>query len=102
MSKPKLAKLESREKGGEYLLDDERILRYARKGEDLKLAIPRVINPDLLTLVHSIFGHPGIARTTLPVHVVGTTGRCWRRMYTSMFSCVAGGEGNERSVSEWS
>ena len=62
--KPILAKLGSGEMGGEYLLD-EGIIWYVPKGESPKLAIPRVLIPRVLALVHSTFGHPGVARTTL-------------------------------------
>ena len=53
------------EKIGEYVLDDDRLLLY--KGEDPKLAIPRVMVPGILALVRSTFGHPGVARTALLV-----------------------------------
>ena len=53
--------------GGDCLLDDEAILWYSSKGEDRKLAIPRMMIPGVLALVHSTFGHPGVARTTLLV-----------------------------------
>ena len=64
---PILTKLRMGEIGGEYLLDDEGLLWYAPKGEDPKLVIPRVMVPGVLALVHSTFGHPGVARTTLLV-----------------------------------
>ena len=53
--------------GGECLLDDEGILWHAFKGEDPKLAIPRVMMPGVLALVHSTCGHPGVERTTVIV-----------------------------------
>ncbi|CAN0591494.1 unnamed protein product, partial [Laminaria digitata] len=49
----------------EHLVDDEGILWHTHNGEDPKLAIPRAMIPGVLALVHSTFGHPGVARTTL-------------------------------------
>ena len=46
-------------------MDDEGILWHIPDGEDPKLAIPRAMIPGVLALVHSTFGHPGMARTTL-------------------------------------
>ena len=75
-----LVKLGSGEMGGEYLLDDEGVLWYAPKGEDAELAIPRVMIPGVLALVHSTLGHPGVARTTLLVR-----GKCnWPTLIKDM------------------
>lgn len=52
---------------GEYLLDDEGLLWYAPKRADPKLAVPRVMVPGFLALVHSTFSHPVVVRTTLLV-----------------------------------
>lgn len=49
------------------MLNDGGIPWRARKGKDPKLAIPKVMIPGLMALVHSTFDHPGIARTTLLV-----------------------------------
>ena len=67
MLKPILAKLSPRKKRGEYLLDNDGILWYFLKGKDPKLAKSRVMIPEVLSLVHSTFGHSRIARTTLLV-----------------------------------
>ena len=50
---------------GEYLLYDQYILWHASNDEDPKLAIPKAMIPRLLALVHSTFGHPGVAGTKL-------------------------------------
>ena len=50
----------------EYLMNDNGVLRYAPGEKKNILAIPRTLIPGVLSLVHSTFGHPGAARTTLP------------------------------------
>ena len=50
-----------------YLTDDNGVLWYAPRGQKPTLAIPRTLIPGVLSLVHSTFGHPGVARTTLLV-----------------------------------
>ena len=50
-----------------YLIDDNDLLWYLN--DDMKqkpvLAIPRVLVPELLSLVHAMHGHPGIAATLI-------------------------------------
>lgn len=82
-----LAKLDSGEIGGGYLLDDEGLLWYAPKGADPKLAIPRVLVPGVLALVHSTFGHPGVARTTLLVQGKYTWSTLIKDVREYVFSC---------------
>lgn len=48
-------------------MDDDGFLWYALKGEDYKIAIPRVMIPGALLFVQSMFGHRGVARTTFLV-----------------------------------
>ena len=64
---PILVKFGSGEEGGDYSLGDEGIFWPARKGESPKLAITRAMTTGVLALVHSTFGHPGVACTTLLV-----------------------------------
>ena len=48
-----------------YILDDNDLLWNAPPGGEPKLAIPRALVPGVLALVHSTYGHPGVARTLL-------------------------------------
>ena len=99
MLEPIPFKLGSGEVGGEYLLDDEGILWHAPGGENPELAVPRVMIPGVLALVHSTFGIPGVAHISILAQ--GKYNRpTWSRMCTSMCSRVAAGEGSERAVSE--
>ena len=50
-----------------YVLDDNHLLWSTPQGEAPKLAIPRALVPGVLALVHSTYGHPGVARTLLLV-----------------------------------
>ena len=50
-----------------YLADDNGVPWHAPRGEKPTLAIPRMLIPEVLSLVHSTFGHLGVARTTLSV-----------------------------------
>ena len=50
-----------------YVLDDNDLLLSVPRGEAPKLAIPRALVPGVLALVHSTYGHPGVARTLLLV-----------------------------------
>ena len=84
--------------GEEYLLDDEGVLWYAPKGEHPKLAIPRVMIPGVLALVHSTLAIQAW-RAQLYSSRVSTAGRRWSRMCASMCSRMAIGEGNEQEVS---
>ena len=58
-------------KEGTYLVDDHGLLwktpKDMPKGEIAKLVTPRALVPGMLALVHSTFGQPGVARTTLAV-----------------------------------
>ena len=56
--------LDNRGTGGEYVTDDDGLLRYAPSGYILRLAIPRSLVPGVLAFVHTTYGHPGVARTT--------------------------------------
>lgn len=43
------------------------LLWSAPPGEEPKLAITRTLTPGVLVLVHSVYGHPGVARTRMLV-----------------------------------
>ena len=60
----KIQDLHNRGTGGEYLADDNSLRWYAPPGSILRLAIPRSSVPDSLALIHTTYGHPGVARTT--------------------------------------
>ena len=45
----------------EYLTDENGVLWHAPRGRKPTLAIPRSMIPGVLSLVHSPFGHPGVA-----------------------------------------
>ena len=60
----KIEDLDNGGTGGEYVADDNGLLWYAPPGSILRLAIPRSLAPDILALVHTTYGHPGLARTT--------------------------------------
>ena len=60
----KIQDLDNGETGGEYVTDDDGLLWYAPPGFILCLAIPRSLAPGILALVHTTYGHPGVARTT--------------------------------------
>ena len=62
----------------QYLTDDNGILWYAPRGQKPTLAIPRTLIPEVLSLVHSAFDHPGVACTTLLVREKYTGRRCGR------------------------
>ena len=49
--------------GGEYVTDDDGLLRYAPPGSILRLAIPCSLVPGVLAFVHTTCGHSGVART---------------------------------------
>ena len=51
----------------DYVLDDNDLLWNAPLGEEPKLAIPRALVPGVLALVHSTYGHPGVARNLMMV-----------------------------------
>ena len=50
--------------GGEYVTDDDGLLWNAPPGSTLRIAIPRSLVLDILTFVHTAYGHSGVARTT--------------------------------------
>ena len=55
--------------------------------------------PGILALVHSTFGHPGVARTTLLVQ----NKYCWPTLFKDVREyefCVAAGKGKEPTVRE--
>ena len=60
----KIQDLDNGGTGGEYVTDDDGLLWYAPPGSILRLAIPRSLIPGILALVHTTYGHPGVARTT--------------------------------------
>ena len=60
----KIQDLDNGRTGGEYLTDDDRLLWYAPPGSILRLAIPCSLVSGILALVHTTFGHRGVARTT--------------------------------------
>ena len=47
------------------MLDHNVLLWNTPFGGEPKLAIPRALVPGVLALVHSTYGHPGVARTLL-------------------------------------
>lgn len=49
----------------EFLTDDEGVLWHCSLGQKPTLAEPHTMIPRVLSLVHSIYGHPRIAHTTL-------------------------------------
>lgn len=51
----------------DFITDDVGILWYVPRGQKPVLAVPRSMISRVLSLVHSIHGHPGVARTTLLV-----------------------------------
>ena len=62
-----LGKIQDLDKGGtegEYVADDNGLLWYITPGSTLRLAIPHSLVPDILPLVHTTYGHSGIAQTT--------------------------------------
>ena len=60
----KIPDLDNGGTGGEYVTDDDRLLWYAPPGSIVRLGIPRSPVPAILTLFHTTYGHPGVARTT--------------------------------------
>ena len=84
---PILAKLGSGEIEGGYLFDDERLLWYAPQGEDPKLAIPRVMVPGVLALVHNTFVNPGVARSTLLVQSENNWSTLAKDIHEYVVSC---------------
>ena len=60
----KIQDLDNGGTGGEYVTDDDGLLWYAPPGFILRLVIPRSPVPGILALVHTTYGHPGVARTT--------------------------------------
>ena len=62
-----LGKIQDLDNGGtrgEYVTDDDGLLRYASPGSILHLVIPRYLVPGILALVHTTYDHPGVARAT--------------------------------------
>ena len=60
----KIGDLDKGGSGGDYVTDDDGLLWYAPPGSILRLVIPRSLVPGILALVHTTYGHPGVARTT--------------------------------------
>ena len=60
----KIQDLDNGGTGGEYVTDDDGLLWYAPPGSILRLAILRSLVPGILAFVHTIYCHPGVARTT--------------------------------------
>ena len=60
----KIQDLDNGGTGGGYVDDDDGRFWYAPPGSMLRLAIPRSLVPGILALVHTTYGHPGVARTT--------------------------------------
>ena len=61
-----LGKIQDLDKGEtrrEYVADDDEFLWYVPPGSILRLAVPRSLVPGILALVHTTYGHPGVART---------------------------------------
>ena len=58
----KIQDLDNGGTGGEYVTDDDGLLWYAPPGSILSLAILRSLMPGILALVHTTYGHPGVAR----------------------------------------
>lgn len=48
-----------------FLTDDEGILWYSPRGQKPTLAVPRAMITPVLSLLHSMYGYPEAARTTL-------------------------------------
>ena len=60
----KIEDLDNGGTGGEYVTDDDGLLWYAPSGSILRLVILRSLVLGILALVHTTYGHPGVARTT--------------------------------------
>ena len=56
--------LDNERTGGDYVTDDDGLLWYAPPGSILRLVISRSLVAGILALVYTIYGHPGVARTT--------------------------------------
>ena len=53
--------------GGDYVLDEKQLLWYSPVGSAPRLAIPQSLKAGIMALVHTTYGHPGVARTILLV-----------------------------------
>ena len=60
----KIQDLDNEGTGGEYVADGDGLLWYPPPGSILRLTIPHSLIPGILALVHTTYGHPGVARTT--------------------------------------
>ena len=50
---------------GDYVLDEKQLLWLSPVGSAPRLAIPHSLEAGIITSVHTTYGHPGVAKTTL-------------------------------------